>query len=130
MNSHCILQRTLPKLPWQKLAVQICQHKRKDHLVVIDYYLRWIEIKQLTSLTLECVISRVRAAFSTHVRGNSVVSDNGSQFVSDEFKQFAGEMCSTQQTTTPYIAQENARLNGPCKQPNSSSTWMTLGRVY
>ena len=35
----------LPKLPWQKIAMHICQHKRKDYLVIIDYYSRWIEKK-------------------------------------------------------------------------------------
>ena len=37
----------LPKLPWQKIAMDICQHNRKDYLVIIDYYSRWVEIKQL-----------------------------------------------------------------------------------
>ena len=97
----------LPKLPWQKIAMDICQHKHKDYLVIIDYYSRWIEIKQLTSLTSACVISCVKAVFITHGVPDVVVSDNGRQFVSDEFKRFADEMCFTQQTTNPYFAQEN-----------------------
>ena len=87
--------------------MDICQHNRKDYLVIIDYYSRWVEIKQLTSLTSACVISRVKAAFITHGVPDVVVSDNGRQFVSDEFKRFADEMCFTQQTTNLYFAQEN-----------------------
>ena len=67
----------LPKLPCQKIAMDICQHKRNDFLVIIDYYSRWIEIKQLTSLTSACVISRVKAVFITHGVPDVVVSDNG-----------------------------------------------------
>ena len=85
----------------------ICQHKRNDYLVIVDYYSRWIEIKQLTNLTSACVISRVKAVFITHGGPDVVVSDNGRQFVSDEFKRFADEICFTQQTTNPYFAQEN-----------------------
>ena len=39
------LSSHLSKLPWQKIAMDICQHKRKDYLVIIDYYSRWIENK-------------------------------------------------------------------------------------
>ena len=67
----------LPKLPWQNIAIDICQHKRNDYLVIIDYYSRWIEIKQLTSLTSACVINRVKAVFITHGVPDVVVLDNG-----------------------------------------------------
>ena len=66
-----------------------------------------MEIKQLTSLTSACVISRAKAIFLTHGVPYVVVSDSGLQFVSDEFKRFADEMGFTQQTTNPYFAQEN-----------------------
>ena len=46
--------------------MDIFQYKRHDYLVIIDYYSRWIEIKQLTSLTSDCVISRLKAVFTTH----------------------------------------------------------------
>ena len=32
---------------WEKIAMYIFQYKRKDNLVIINYYSRWIEIKQL-----------------------------------------------------------------------------------
>ena len=87
--------------------MDICQPKRKAYLVIVDYYSRWIEIKHLTNLTSACVISRVKAVFITHSVPDVVVSDNGRQFVSGEFKRFADEICFTQQTTNPYFAQEN-----------------------
>ena len=67
----------LPELPWQKIAIDICQHQRNDYLVIIDYYSRWIEVKQLTSLTTECVITRLKAVFITHGVPGIIISDNG-----------------------------------------------------
>ena len=81
--------------------------KRNDYLVIIDYYLCWIEIRQLTSLTSDCVISRVKTVFTTHGIPDVVVSDNGRQFVSDELKKFAKSWCFAQLTTNPYLLQEN-----------------------
>ena len=107
VNSHCILQ-SCPNYRGRKVAMDIIlPTQRKDCLVIIDYYSRWIEIKQLTSLTSACVISRVKAVVITHGFPDVVVSDNGRQFVSDELKRFADEMCFTQQTTNPYFAREN-----------------------
>ena len=82
-------------------------NSKEEYLVVIDYYSRWIEIKQLTALTLDCVISHLKALFTTHGIPDVVVSDNGRQFVSDEFKRFAESWCFAQHTTNPYSLQEN-----------------------
>ena len=83
----------LPGRPWGKIAMDISHYKRNDYLVIIDYYLRWIEIKQVTSQTPDCVISRVKTVFTTHGIPDVVVSDNGRQFVSDEFRKFAKSWC-------------------------------------
>ena len=106
VNSHCILQ-SCPNYRGRKLRWTSANTNGRDYLVIIDYYSRWIEIKQLTSLTSACVISRVKTVFITHGVPDVVVSDNGRQFVSDEFKRFVDEMCFTQHTTNPYFAQEN-----------------------
>ena len=84
--------------------MDIFHYKRNDCLVIIDYYLRWIEIKQLTSLTSDCVISRVKTVFTTHGIPDVVVSDNGRQFVSDEFRKFAKSWCFAQHTGGEKIA--------------------------
>ena len=38
----------LPGTPWEKVAIDIFHYKRNDYLIIIDYYSRWIGIKQLT----------------------------------------------------------------------------------
>ena len=91
----------------KKVAMYIFHYRRNDYLVIIDYYSRWIEIKQLTRLTSDCVISRVKTLFTTHGIPDVVVSDNGRQFVSDEFRKFAKSWCFVQHTTNPYYPQVN-----------------------
>ena len=90
----------LPGRSLEKVAMDIFHYKRNDYLVIIDYYSRWIEIRQLTSQTSDCVIIRVKTVFTTH--GIPDVSDNGRQFVSDEFRKFAKSWCFAQHTTNPY----------------------------
>ena len=104
----------LPGRPWEKIAMDIVQYKRTDYLVIIDYYSRWIQSKQLTSLTSDCVITRLKAVFTTHGIPDVVISDNGRQFVSDEFSKFAKSWCFIQQTTNPYSPQENGYGRTSC----------------
>ena len=108
----------LPGRPWEKIAMDIFQYKRHDYLVIIDYYSRWIEIKQLTSLTSDCVITRLKAVFTTHGIPDVVVSDNGRQFVSDEFRKFAKSWCFAQHTTNPYSPQENGMAERAAQTAN------------
>ena len=79
-REHPLRPVELPGRPWGKAAMDIFHYKRNEYLVIIDYYSRWIEIKQLTSLTSDCVISRVKTLFTTHGIPGLVVSDNGRQF--------------------------------------------------
>ena len=87
--------------------MDIFHYKRNNYLVIIDYYSRWIEIKQLTSPTSDCVICRLKAVFATRGIPDVVVSDNGRQFISDELRKFAKSWCFAQHTTNPYSPQEN-----------------------
>ena len=87
--------------------MNIFHYKRNDYLVIIDYYSRWIEITQFTSLTSACVISRVKTVCTTHDIQDELVTDNGRQFVSNEFTKFAKLWCFAQHTTNPYSPQKN-----------------------
>ena len=107
----------------RKVAMDIFHYKRNDYLVIIDYYSRWIEIKQLTSLTSNCMISRLKAVFTTRGIPDVVVSDNGRQFVSDELRKFAKSWCFTQHTTNPYSPQENGMAE---RAVQTAKRWLDL----
>ena len=96
--------------------MDIFHYKRNDYLVVIDYYSRWIEIKQMISLTFDCVISRVKAVFTTHGIPDVMVSEYRRQFVSDEFSKFAKSCRFVQHTANPYSPQENGWQRELCRR--------------
>ena len=102
-------ERTTSSFGWttlkEKVAMDIFHYKRNDYLVIIDYYSRRIEIIQLTSLTSDCVTSRVKTVFTMHGIPDMVVSDSERQFISDEFMKFAKSWCFAQHTTNPYSPQ-------------------------
>lgn len=107
------LRRTLlPTEPWQHLAIDFLGPLPSGHnlLVVVDYYSRYIEIDVMKKIDSEETIKRLKSIFARFGLPISITSDNGRQFVSDEF----GEFCNTNNikliNTTPYWPQQNGEV--------------------
>ena len=74
----------------------------------MDYYSRWIEVKQLTpQATTTNVISRLKSAFISFRIPEVIISDNGPQFASREFREFTLTWMFSNKPVNPYSAQEN-----------------------
>ena len=97
----------LPERPWAQLGADLFEYKKKMFLVVVDYYSRWIEVKQLTTTTSASVISRLKAIFTTFGIPDVLITDNGPQFSAGEFAAFAKNWGFGHHTTNPYKPQEN-----------------------
>ena len=61
---------------------------RQTFLIVVDTHSKWIESHRVNSTSSEATIKVLRNMFATHGIPEHVVSDNGSGFTSQEFKQF------------------------------------------
>ena len=85
------LKRTeLPSDPWQHISADLMTPSllSGDHLlVVVDYYSRYIKVEVLKSTTADKVIASLRKIFLTVTLGLpvSITTDNGPQFISEEF---------------------------------------------
>lgn len=98
---------TLPDRPFQMVGTDICEKQGQRYLVLIDYFSRYIEIAQLPNMTSSAVIAVLKAIFARHGIPEVLVSDNGRQFVSDEFKLFAKNWNFQHRTSSPYFPTSN-----------------------
>jgi hypothetical protein len=89
------------------------------YLVVIDYYSRWIGIEYLSTTTSARVIAKFKCLFSTHGIPDEVISDNGPQFASNEFKMFAQAYGFKHQTSSPHFPQANGEAEAAVKVAKS-----------
>jgi hypothetical protein len=97
----------LPSRPWVKVGADLFKLNNKDYLVMIDYYSRWIELKMCQSTTSMAIINKFKQVFATHGIPEELVTDNGPQFASREFANFAEEYGFRHHTTSPYFPQAN-----------------------
>ena len=99
----------LPDGPWKKCAIDLSGPYANNEylLVLIDYFSRFPEVEIIRSITSATIINKLRKIFSIHGLCTELVSDNGSQFVSDEFKTFLSDNGIKHTRVTPYWPRAN-----------------------
>lgn len=60
-------------------------------LILIDSYSKWLEVFKTKNMTTSFTISKLRETFSRYCLVDTLVSDNGTQFTSSEFRTFTQE---------------------------------------
>ncbi|XP_056098277.1 uncharacterized protein LOC130077157 [Rhinichthys klamathensis goyatoka] len=76
---------------------------------MIDYYSNYPEMALLTSTTATGIVKHMKCSFARHGIPGTVVSDNGPQYASQEFKQFAREYGFEHITVSPHFPQANGK---------------------
>ena len=74
---------------------------------MIDYYSRYIEIASLRNTNSSGVIQKLKTIFARHGIPEYLMSDNGPQFSSQEFKRFSVEYGFEHATSSPNFPQAN-----------------------
>ena len=97
----------LPILPWQKVGSDLFEWQQSNYLLVVDYYSRFIEIARLNRTTTAEVVMHLKSIFARHGIPETLVSDNGPQYSSQEFSEFAKEYEFRHITSSPYHPQGN-----------------------
>ena len=54
----------LPERPWQKVAVDLCEHKGHNYLVTVDYFSQFIEVNNMGKTTSPSIIKHLTSIFS------------------------------------------------------------------
>ena len=96
-----------PALPWSTIGCDLMEHRGKSYLVVVDYLSRYLDVIPMTSTTSARVIAHLHSLFAVHGIPDTVVSDNGPQFGSAEFRSFATSYGFTHRTSSPQYPQSN-----------------------
>ena len=73
--------------PWWQVHVDYVRpFMGKMFLLIIDAHSKWMDIHRVNSATSSVTIDKMRSTFASHGLPEIVVSYNGSNFVSSEFK--------------------------------------------
>src|SRR3989337_4276538 len=83
-------------------------------LVAVDKFTKWIEAKPIKNLDSSTAVSFIRELIFRYGVPHSIITDNGSNFDSDEFRAF----CASQGTQVDYASVAHPRSNGQAERAN------------
>ena len=80
--------RIYPKHPFQKVHIYFCEDKQQHFLILVDSCSKWAEVKPMQKTTADKTLGELRLIFAQHRLPEQLASDNGTQFIAHEFKEF------------------------------------------
>ncbi|XP_075550757.1 uncharacterized protein LOC142584534 [Dermacentor variabilis] len=102
-----MLSMVTPDRPWQHLGINLFQLRGHDYVLIVDYYSRLPEVVSVGSTMAPAVISAIKSCIARFGIPDIVRIDNGPQFGSNEFAEFARSYGFHHETTSPRYPQSN-----------------------
>ena len=110
-----LMPHDVPSRPWEQVGVDLFELNKKDFMVTVDYYSNFWEVDRLTSTISAAVILKLKSHFARHGCPDRMISHNGPQFVSSEFKKFSKEWDFEQTTSSPGNSERSSPPSKPQK---------------
>lgn len=105
-----IINHEIYSTPWYKVGIDIFEFKNEYYLIAVDYYSKYVEMMSLNkNMTANTVINKLKSIFARHGIPAIVMTDNGPQFTSEEFKNFSKQWNFEHKTSSPYHQQSNGQ---------------------
>lgn len=115
-QKETLMSHEVPHRPWQKVASDLFTYKNVDYLVTVDYYSDYYELDKLSSTKSSTIISATKKHFARHGIPEQFISDNGPQYISDEFDKFAKDWDFEHLTISPYNSKANGKVENAVKK--------------
>lgn len=106
---------SVPSRPWVKLGADLFELDGQSFLVIVDYHSGFVELDVLSKTTSGAVIRMLKAQFARHGIPELLITDNGPQFASAKFQDFARQWDFEHRTSSPAYPQSNGRAENAVK---------------
>lgn len=136
-----MIRTRMPTKPWTDIAVDFMGPLPSGHnlLVIVDYFNRFTEAVVMKQITAKLTIQALHETFCRFGIPETMKSDNGPQFISEELTNYCREYGIQLRRTTPYWPQANGEVERANKtilkslkisQESSTSNWIWELRTF
>ena len=102
-----LMPTSLPMHPWEVIGSDSFELKGTNYLLLIDCFSSYLEVVKMSSTTSHAVIAAIKSIFFRHGLPETLCSDNGPQFSSQEMAEFSSSHGIQHVTSSPYFPQSN-----------------------
>ena len=102
-----LITSLLPDYPWLMIGSDLFEHKGEVYLSLVDCFSWYPEVVRLSSTTSGAVTAAMKSIFSRYGIPEVIRSDNGPQYSSHQFAQFAKFYGFQHVTRSPRFSQSN-----------------------
>jgi len=114
-----LMRHEVPNRAWCTVSADIFEFNKHQYLLIVDHYSNFFEYDALSSISSSVVIGKIKQQFSRYGIPEKLITDNGTQFVSDEFRKFSIQYGFDHLTSSPRHPQSNGKVEravGVCKR--------------
>ncbi|GFW63934.1 retrovirus-related Pol polyprotein from transposon 17.6 [Trichonephila clavipes] len=94
----------------------------KEHLLIIDYLSKYVELKPINSTTAQYVITVMKSIYATHGIPEELVSDGGPPYNSNWMMNFFREWGIKHHVTPPHFPRANGQIERAVQTVKNSLT--------
>ncbi|EYC31699.1 hypothetical protein Y032_0003g1191 [Ancylostoma ceylanicum] len=99
-----------PTRVWQRVHVDFAGPLQGIYyLVVVDAFSKWPEMIEMSNISASKTVKALKSLFARYGLPQTIVSDNGTQFTSEQFKAMCDEGGIVHIKTAPYHPQSNGQ---------------------
>ena len=109
------IHHNIPLRPWEVISAYVFHFNNKNYLCIVDYHSKFPFIKRLERLSVESLVKTVKIMFAKYGAPQKIMSDAGTNFISDMFWQFCKSINKEQAVLLAYHHQSNGQVEACIK---------------
>ena len=114
-----LMQPDTPQRAWNSVSADIMSLRGKEYLVTVDALSGFFEIDLLRQQTAAEVIIKLKMHFARYGTPITLATDNGPQFASKQFAEFAKKWRFDHRTSSPHYPRSNGQAEAAVKVAKS-----------
>ena len=110
-----MIHHDIPLRPWEVLGADVFHFNNKNHLCIVDYHSKFPVIKRMEGLSTESLIATIKVIFAEYRISHKLMSDAGTNFISDKLRKFCSRLNMEQAVSSAYHHQSNGQVEACIK---------------
>ena len=110
-----MIHHNIPLRPWEVLGADVFHFNNKSYLCIVDYHSKFPIIKRMEGLSTESLITTRKVIFAKYGIPCKLMSDAGTNFMSNKFRKFCSRLNIQQAMSSAYHHHSNGQVKACIK---------------